>query len=189
MLSEIFKPFIKMLLIGIVLFMLLSFNWNASYYVNTFTVTINNKELYVYFHEKYKRGLIPLIFGAESGYNSSNNISPIVNEVKYNNKIILDISEYEVYEKKTNDRLKRKVNFGAEDYYVYKNIKNHKMRLIIKRQDKVLYDGDYIKDISKYVTEPGRYYFQTYVYRNDNFYTTITTRMSFNVILKGDNYE
>jgi hypothetical protein len=178
-----------MLLIGMAVFMLLSFNWNASYYVNTFKTAINNKELYVYFYEKYKRGLIPLIFGAESGYSSSNDITPIVNEIKYDKKTILDISEYEVYWKDSNDRLKRKVNFGAEDYYTYKKIKIHKTKLIIKRNDKVLYDGDYIKDISKYVIEPGRYYFQVYVYRNDNFYTTITTRMSFNVIVKGDNYE
>jgi hypothetical protein len=189
MLNEIFKPFIKMLLIGLFIFIFLSFNWNGEYYKNTFNVTLNNKELYVYFHERYKRGLIPLILGTESGYDSANDITPIVNEIKYSKKIILDIREYEVYWKGTNDRLKREVFFSAKNLYTFKKIKIHKARLIIKRKGNVLYDGDYIKDISKYVIEPGRYYFQTYVYRSDNFYTTITTGMSFNIIVKGDNHE
>jgi hypothetical protein len=189
MLSEMFKPFVKMLLLGMVIFMLLSFNWNNTYYKNAFKVTMNDKELYVHYYEKYKRGLIPLILGTESNYESSNEVAPIVNEINYNNEIVLDISEYEVYWKDSNTRPRENVVWRFCDTYSYKKIKLHKTKLIIKRKNKILYDGEYIKDVSKYVNKSGRYYFQTYVYRNDNFYTTVTTHMSFNVIVKGDNHE
>jgi hypothetical protein len=189
MLSEMFKPFIKMLLIGMVIFMLLSFNWNNVYYKNAFKVTMNDKELYVHYYEKYKRGLIPLILGIESNYESSNEVNPIVNEINYNDKIILSINEYEVYWKDSKDRPKNNVAWQFSTIHSYEKVRLHKTKLIIKRKNKILYKGNYIKDVSKYVNAPGRYYFQTHVYRNDNFYTTITTHMSFNVIVKGDNYE
>ena len=102
-------------------------------------------------------------------------------------KMILQINEYEVYNKAG-----RRVS--ADDYwaklndFTYKKVDYSKIKLEIKRMDKVLYSGDYIADISNYLNENGRYYIHIYMNRKDGWFSGVKTHFSFNVIV-GDEYE
>lgn len=185
--GEIFKPLKNIFLVLLILFTLLLFNVSNKYYHDAFAVCLNDKPLYVYYYEQYRRGLIPFLFGAEGGQqSSSNDIIPVVNELKYDDNITLKITEYSVYWADSKDRSYSNRAWSLIDKYTYKKEKLGASKLVIKRKSKTIYDGAYIENISKYVNEPGRYYFQATIYRKDNFYTTVKTHMSFNVIVVGD---
>lgn len=189
MVNEMFKPLRNLLIAIIIILLILLFNFNNKYYSNTFKVTINNNEVYVQYYEKYKRGIIPFIVGTVNSQHSSNEVTPIVNDITYNKTMILNIKEYEAYWKKYKDRSYENKRWVFQDKYNYKETTSSSIHLVIKRKNKILYDGKYIEDISKYVNEKGRYFFNAEVTRKDNFYSTLKTYMSFNVIVGGDQYE
>ena len=98
----------------------------------------------------------------------------------------LDLKEFEVYHKNLTQEIVQRMVFSSK--YNYKETRMD-VKLIIKRKGNILYDGDYIKNISSYIVEPGRYFFQVKARRKINFYTTVKTHMNFNVIVDGDKYE
>ena len=53
----------------------------------------------------------------------------------------------------------------------------------------MLYDGDYISDLSSIINEKGRYYIHIYSIRKDGLLTSVKTHISFNVIVGGGNHE
>jgi hypothetical protein len=186
MLGEMLKPLRNLLIIVTTLFILLLFNFNSKYYSNTFKVTINNQDIYVCFYEHYNRGLIPFILGTfNSKGDLSNEVSPIVNNINFVGAFKLMIKEYEVYYKDSNERSYRNQDWIFHDKYDYKETRLSNINLVIQRKNKTLYEGNYIEDIGKYVNEPGRYFFKVTVKRKDNFYSTVMTYMSFNVIVGG----
>lgn len=190
MLGEMFKSILKFFIIGIIVFAFLIFNLSNSYPSNTFKVTINGDEIYVRYYEKYYRG-IPFILGTLGGISDTDNeVEPVVNNIPMNSQMLLTIEEYQVFLVNTNNRSynnKRWV-FNKEKY-TYEKQALSPTKLTIKRKGKTIYDGKYIQNISKYVDEPGRYFFQAEVTRKDNFYTTVKTFMSFNIIVGGGNIE
>jgi hypothetical protein len=185
MLGEVLRPLKNLIIIMIVLLFFLLLHVNNNYYQNAFEVSINNKPIHVYYDEKFLRGPLPPIIGAYNQRTQSNDISPVVNEVEYSNTLNLTINEYEVYWKDTNERSYDNKVWHRQDRFSYKEISLHKANMIIKRKNKYIYDGSYIEDISTYVNEPGRYYFQIMITRKDNFYTSIKTHMTFNIIVNG----
>lgn len=188
MLSEMLKPLRNLLMLSIILFILLLFNVSNKYYSNTFKITVNNQDIYVQYYERYKRGLIPLIFGTFNSKELSNDVTPIVNNVEFTKPFKLSIKEYEVYWKKHEDRAYKNPTWNFYDNFKYKETFS-KANIVIKRKNKVLYNGKYIEDISDYVNEKGRYFFNVTVTRKDNFYSTVITHISFNIIVGGGQYE
>ena len=185
-LSEIIKPF-KVLFIFLIiefLFLLIFFTaLYSGYDKNLFEIKLNNTLMNCYYSEEYTNGL--LINAGTSGYNSVENR---INEIQLNNPIKLDVNEYEVYYK--NGYRKADTNgWLKEDNLNYSLVKNSKLKLIIKRKNKLLYDGDYISDLSNIINEKGRYYIHIYSVRKDGLLTSVKTHISFNVIVGGGNHE
>ncbi len=189
MLNEMFKPLRNLLIIVIVIFSLLLFNFSNKYYSNTFKVTINNNDIYVQYYEKYKRGIIPFVMGTVNSQHSSNDVTPIVNNISYSEPFKLSIKEYEVYWNKYKNRSFENKSWNFHDKYNYREVTSSDIHLVIKRKNNILYNGKYVEDISKYVNEKGRYFFNVEITRKDNFYSTLKTYMSFNVIVGGGQYE
>ena len=185
-LSEIIKPFKVLFIILIVEFLFILIFFTAlysGYDKNLFEIKLNNTLMNCYYSEEYTNGII--INAGTSGYNSVENR---INEIQLNNPIKLDVNEYEVYYK--NGYRKADTNgWLKEDNLNYSSVKNSKLKLIIKRKNKLLYDGDYISDLSNVINEKGRYYIHIYSVRKDGLLTSVKTHISFNVIVGGGNHE
>lgn len=190
MLNEMLKPVRNIIIILVVVFLFFMFNFNNKYYSNVFKVTLNDNDLYLHYYEQYNRGIIPFLLGTSNGINdTSNEIEKVVNEIPYNKKMILSIKEYSVYWKKDNVRVFNNKRWVFQKNYNYKEEVINDIKMTIKRKNEVLYNGNYIEDISEYLHEPGRYYFNINVIRKDNFYTAVKTYINFNVIVGGGNNE
>ncbi|MBO5004122.1 MAG: hypothetical protein J6D03_02505 [Clostridia bacterium] len=185
-LSEIIKPFKILFIILIVEFLAIFIFFTAlfsSYDKNLFEIKLNNTIMNCYYSEDYSNGL--LVNAGSSGYNSTENR---INEIQLSNSIKLDVNEYEVYYK--NGYRKADTNgWLREDELNYSLVKNSKLKLVIKRNNKVLYDDDYISDLSSIINEKGRYYIHIYSVRKEGLLTSIKTHISFNVIVGGGNHE
>ncbi len=155
----------------------------SSYNKNLFEIKVNNELMNCYYTEKYNNTF--LINASSRGYNSVENL---INKIDLKDFIILDISEYEVYYK-SGRRKEDTNNWLRESSLNYKKVINSEINIEIKRKNKVLYKGKYIKDISKYIKEKGRYYIHIYSKRKDNILSSVKTHISFNVIVGGGNYE
>lgn len=188
MLSEVLKPVGTLIIIIVAEFLILFFNLNNIYERNAFKVSINNQELYVYYSEQYRSVIFPFLLDARNSIHSPNAVTPVINKVEYSENMELDLKEFEVYHKKSNTRDSVEGWYFSSKYN-YKETRMQDVKLIIKRKGNILYDGDYIKNISSYIVEPGRYFFQVKTRRKINFYTTVKTHMNFNVIVDGDKYE
>ncbi len=184
-LLDIFYPLKWILIIFLViLFILLSYVIlrNGIYDQNLFEIELNNEIMAGNYTENISSNL--LVHFSDEGDNYSNKS---LNKVALNDKMILKINEYEVY-----NNAGRRVS--ADDYWVklegftYKRVDYSKIKLEIKRMNKILYSGDYITDISNYLNEKGRYYIHIYINRKDSWFSGVKTHFSFNVIV-GDKYE
>lgn len=184
MLSEIFKPIGKLIIIAFVEFIILFFNLNNRYDRNAFKIKINNHEMYAYYAEQYRSVIFPFLLDSRNSIHSPNSIQPVINEIPYDSNMQLELKEFQTYNKKNERESSDGWYFSSN--YVYKEVKVGDTYLLIKRKNKILYEGKYISNISKYIIEPGRYFFQIKVGRNTNFYTSVKTHINFNVIVSGD---
>ena len=183
---EIMKPF-KYLLIFLVIEFIIMFSFFTTLYSNydknLFEVSLNGELMNCYYSEKYQNAF--LINAGTSGYNSVENR---VNEIELNDKILLNINEYEVYYK--NGHRKEDTNgWLRDDTLNYIEVNDSNLNLEIKRMNNTLYKGEYISDISEYLNEKGRYYIHVYSTRKDGLLTSIKTHISFNVVIGGGNHE
>ena len=184
-LSEIFYPFKRILIISlVVLFILLSYMIlrHGIYNQNLFEIKLNDMLMVGNYKETISSNLFVHFNDEGDNYTDKS-----INKVLLRDKMILQINEYEVYNKAG-----RRVS--ADDYwakledFTYKKVDYSKIKLEIKRMDKVLYSGEYIADISNYLNENGRYYIHIYMNRKDGWFSGVKTHFSFNVIV-GDKYE
>ena len=180
LLKIIFKPIFYFILF-ISFFFLLNLIQNVNRYnsftKNIFEVSINDKLLNCYYTEIYNNTF--LISGTNKGYN---HIEQTNNKINNNHKFYLKINEYEVYH--TNGvRIRENDSWKREYNHIYKEVTNHNLTLQIKRKNEILYEGIFISDISKYLTENGRYYFHIYSTRKDNFISSVKTHISFNIVI------
>lgn len=154
----------------------------SGYDKNMFEVSINDIPMNCFYSEKYNNAF--LIRGETS---SLNDVEPAINSIELKKSMNLKVDEYEVYYE--NGMRKEDTNgWHREDNLNYVKV-NNDIRMKIKRMNKVLYDGKYISDLSKYISENGRYYIHIYSTRQDGLFISIKTHISFNVIVGGGNYE
>ena len=183
--KELFYPFRWILIIGlVVLFILMSYMIlrHGIYNQNLFEIKLNDMLVVGNYKENISSNLFVHFNDEGDNYTDKS-----INKVILSDQMILQIDEYEVYNKAG-----RRVS--ADDYwvklddYIYEKVDYSKIELEIKRTDKILYSGDYIADISNYLNENGRYYIHIYVNRKDGWFSGVKTHFSFNVIV-GDEYE
>ncbi len=185
-LKEIIKPF-KYLFIVMIIVIILSYsfftNLFSNYEQNLFEISLNGKLMHCYYSEKYNN--VFLIQANKGGYNSVENS---INEVELSNNMQLNLNEYEVYYK---NGYRKSNNNGwlRQDNLDYKKVNNQNITMKIKRMNKVIYDGEFISDLSPYINEKGRYYIHIYSTRKDGIFTSIKTHISFNVIVGGGNHD
>ena len=179
--QNIFKYFIIGLIIEFLVIFCFFTALYSSYDKNVFEIKINGNLMKCYYSEKYKSAFI--LGATSSGYNS---LETEINRVELSDNIKLEVNEYEVYYK--NGTRKENTNgWSKDDDLDYRKVKPQDISIQIKRMNKVLYDGKIISNLSEYINESGRYYIHIYSTRKNNFFTSIKTHISFNVIIRGDN--
>lgn len=181
---EIIKEF-NILILALTLEFVLLFSFFSSQYSNydknLFIVKVNNQEVSCYYSEKYSDSFL-----IHTGADSMNSVSEKVNRIDLNSTMNLDVEEYEVYYQ-NGTRKSDNTGWYQDVNLTYKKIDSSQKRLVIKRMNKILYDGDYISDISQYVNAKGRYYLHIYNTRKDTLLASVTTHISFNMIVGGGN--
>ena len=184
-LTSIFKPFkFVFILLLFELFFLFTFFTNlfSSYDKNLFEVKLNNQLMNCYYSEKFNNAFF--IRAGTSGYNQ---VLPRVNNVELNNQITLQVYEYEVYSK-NGRRVSSPNGWVREQKLSYQQIFTKNIKIKIKRMGEILYEGEYITDLSKYMNESGRYYIHIYSVRKEGLFASVKTHISFNVIVGGGNH-
>lgn len=184
-LKNIFGPFKKIFVINTIIFSLLFFlmlNLTSNYEKNLFKVEINGIPMKCYYEEKFNMARIPV-----AGTGSYNNVLNNKNSIDLENSMNLNIKEFEVYYKNGN-RKSNTVGWYIDSELIYKEVSNP-IRIEIKRMDKLIYDGEYTQDISKYINEKGRYYIHIYAKRKIDLIRNVMTHISFNVIVGDGNHD
>lgn len=132
------------------------------YFVNTdyndkFVITINGNEMIARYDSEYVKYFFKRHGG--SNYNKTiHNNSEFFNKIKESNTYILDVREYEVYNK-----------FGHRDSYTgisdnkdLREVFDDNKTMMVQKDGKVIYDGEFKSDITDIIKENGRYYFHVY---------------------------
>lgn len=168
-------PFIKYFIFiftFINILLILFLNHSEAYDSNEFILTLNNQRLNYIYREKYDNILI---------HNYSENTETGTNSFLKNNEMLLDIHEYEVYNK-NNYRVSGSFSNYKSAYYDYKEV-NNIYRIKIKKNNKILYDGEYKKDLSDNLNTQGRYFLHLYFERKINLFSSVKTELSINFTL------
>ncbi len=182
--NNIFQPFI---ILGIILFSVaavisLYFSKGSSqnYYSNEFVVSLNNTKMKYIYRETFNNKV------TKENYDVGENFQDII--ITKTDSLLLDFKEYEVYDinnLRINGSFYNKLN--EEKKYVYK-IVNNDVKLKIKKEGNVLYNGKYTENIASYLNETGRYYMHIYNTRNEHgnkIYTDLS--MTF-MLINGEVY-
>jgi hypothetical protein len=184
-LSEIFKIF-KHLFLILIIVLIISFSFftlkYSGYDMNIFEININGTPMNCFYSEKYNSAFL-----VQAQTSSLNDVDPAINSIELEDTMNLEIDEYEVYYK-SGRRKEDTTGWHRDDGLNYVKVDND-VKIEIKRMNKVLYDGKYINDLSKYINEKGRYYIHVYSTRSAGLFTSVKTHISFNVIVGGGNYE
>lgn len=184
-LGNIFKPF-KLLFIVCIIEMLfvflLSMNLASNYKKDLFTIEFNGTLIKCYYQEDFKIAGIKV-----AGSSGNNDIINTNNTIDLEDNMNLDINEFEVYSK-SGKLVSAKDGWYKNNELTYKEV-NNEITLEIKRMDKIIYSGEYINNLNRYINEPGRYYIHIYVNRKATLTRSVKTHISFNVIVGGGNHE
>jgi hypothetical protein len=166
----------KYLLVSAIVF-ILSFmffvNMYSFYNGDFFEVMINGQNMRCYYKEQeYVLGF------STAGTNAYVN-SDQTNYISQTSQILLQVNEYEVYYKNGN-RKKDTTGWLYNENLIYKETENDKY-LIIKRNNEIIYSGNYRSDLTAYLQEKGRYYIHIYVNRKENAFSKVKTHIALNV--------
>lgn len=153
---------------------------------NKFTITINNNELTARYDTEY----IKYIFKRYGGSRYTKSISNDNNE-DYFNKIArtknyyLDIKEYEAY-----NRFDQRQSYEPFFNQKLKEIFNNKKTMMVQKDGRIIYEGEFKNDITDIISENGRYYFHVYVKEKESSSLFAYSKFSLHFcFLVGDNYE
>ena len=148
-------------------------------FYNEFEVYINNEKIDIMYNSEYKKVVIPVIYKQEEfrsvGEEKDNYLSRT-------NKYIINIKEYKCINDDKNNHVRVSCGNGATSESK-EEIKSTNNKLSIFKGTKELYNGDFINDITKYLTENGTYnIIITNKNEKDNLVNTIEFTLSINEI-------
>ena len=139
-------------------------------------VTLNNgKQYFVLESVMYEYDIYDLILNIEDESDTKiviqefKNGKTILNDVK--DEYILNLIEYECYNNDKGNNVIVSCGHNAVSE-TPKEIPLINNKMIITYQNKIIYQGEYKKDITKYIKEPGKYIFQI-TNKRDKISTTI----------------
>ena len=163
----------------IVLFILLASNANEKYN-NAFKVTFNDKVMYATYDSVYVEVFLLRDGGSKVAIEPEN--KSIFNKIGKSDKYIMDLNEYELYNvfgvRTTfyNNKLK---------YFKLKEVFDDNKTMMIQKDGKTIYEGEFKRDVTSFITENGRYYFHIYTKqkRNSSIFAFSKTSIHFNVLV------
>ena len=154
----------------------------SSYQNNYLEVLVNNEPVRFYYEQEYHNGLIQS--SGLNGWGGHNDNYEVINNYNLNNNFTLNVNEYVVYN--TNKEIVKNVPYNnMSNNYTYELVNDSKISLKIMSPDTILYEGDYISDISKYITSKGRYYFNIEIKsrRTPKLLASVKTKITFNILV------
>lgn len=134
-----------------------------------FEASLNSKAINVYYEQKYKKTIIPVLY-TQSGYNSSYLIYGVkyedsISEVEVQDQYILELKEYICYDKKirvqcgiNNVSSRQEKELSDSEMYIQYN--DDLDKIIYQRKSDssdFIYAGKYISDLNPYIVEKGFY--------------------------------
>ena len=132
------------------------------YFVNTdfndkFDITINGQELTVRYDSEYVKYFLKRHGG--SNYNKSiHNNTDYFNKIQQSNTYVLSVKEYEAYDRFGHRNSYTGVGANQELREVFDNNK----KMMVQKDGKIIYDGEFKDDITDIIKENGRYFFHVY---------------------------
>lgn len=166
--------------------LIIGFIFTNTYDRNYFKVLVNEQEISFYLNEKFDKTYVPKLVHSKNFTNDwLISGEHKLNEIQLSDNIKMNVIEYICLNKKEGSR----INCGS--YYtngskpILKDTENKPYKLKIEKKNVVIYEGDYINDISNYITEEGRYYFTVNLLRNDSKMTEIDSEIIFNIKFVG----
>lgn len=153
---------------------------------NGYEVTLNNTKLNYYIKEEYEINYFPLLFSESRTIQNTflyENEQNKLNDITLDTiNIRLDIKEFECIYKTNNIRQSCKSNQIEESIPYNKNYVTPKVTTMkVKHKNNTLYNGKFTNDLSKIVTDDGRYHFNIKLRSGKNLVELI-----FSVIVSGD---
>ena len=153
---------------------------------NGFEVTLNNTKLNYYLKEEYIVNYFPILFNEsrtiQNNFIYENKVNKL-NEITLDTiDIKLDIKEFECIYNKNNIRQSCTSNDIEESIPYNKNYIEPKItHMTVKHKNNTLYKGKFTNDLSKIITDDGRYHFYIKTKSGKN-----TVELLFNIIVSGD---
>lgn len=132
------------------------------YFVNSdyndkFVITINGNEMTARYDSEYVKYFLKRYGGLTYNKSIHNNMD-YFNKISKSDKYLLEVKEYEAYDR-----------FGHRDSYslVDKNqdlreVFDDNKKMMVQKDGKVIYDGEFKNNITDIIKENGRYYFHVY---------------------------
>ena len=161
--NNIFQPFI---VFGIILFivaaaasMLFAQGSSSNYYSNEFLVSLNNEKARFIYKETFNNKV------TKENHDVGENYQDTI--ITKGSNVLLNFKEYEIYDinnLRVNGTFYNKL---SEERHEYKLVKNN-IKIKIKKDNAVLYEGEYIEDLTSYFREAGRYYIHIYNTRKEH---------------------
>ena len=172
-----------------VIFLVFNMYFSASndYNDRKYSVSISGNVVSYRLKEEYVFNTVPVFVHVKNWKNEFITNSSHISMVNvYLSKPTLEFTAYECFNTYNQKRLSCSVTTNHTGIKT-SDIKPHK--LVIQHKDKIIYEGEYINDLSNIIKEPGRYYFNLYIKANDKFLEHISTEISFQVKFLGDKNE
>lgn len=180
------KAFIFYFCECLVLFFLMA-GYTANYDKLATSIYLNGTEVNYYGSESYRNYIFPIrIVSHFDGVHPKT-------DLELSDKYIINLTECEVYYKSSG--LRKNNNFGTncgeknDPELDFKIVNESDFTMQIYRKNKLIYDGEFISDVTDYISEQGRYYFHIYGKRKAGIISNVKSHLAFNVIVGGGNYE
>ena len=160
------------------------------YFVNTdfndkFDITINGQELTVRYDSEYVKYFLKRHGGSNCNKSIHNN-TDYFNKIQQSNTYVLSVKEYEAYDRFGHRNSYTGVGANQELREVFDNNK----KMMVQKDGKIIYDGEFKDDITDIIKENGRYYFHVYTkqkrFSSPFGYSKVSLHFCF---LVGDGYE
>ena len=135
-----------------------------------YDVVINEEKIKISYDEEYYNVVIPFVYTQKESQSFTSEIDTTV-EIEEKDEYILNLIEYECYNNDKGNNVIVSCGHNAVSE-TPKEIPLINNKMIITYQNKIIYQGEYKKDITKYIKEPGKYIFQI-TNKRDKISTTI----------------
>lgn len=141
-----------------------------------YDVTINEEKIKISYEEEYYNVVIPYVY-KQNEYKSFQSDEETKSEIEYKDKFILKLTEYACYNNDKGNNVKVSCGHNALSE-TKKEIDLINNSMLIAYENEVIYNGEYIEDITKYIEKTGIY---TFKITNKRDKLTSVINFSFNV--------